>query len=168
MSELTVNDWLNLAPCPPPWNPDLLYRTPPTVNLTEGEIERIAEKCHVPPKDRLSTSVPNTSSVVLPVLVSLFSVILPGTLIAVWVYRRKKWSTDDSCLQPKDSQSDLLKEVQGPGIQCFDNETYKELKTSSRDSDNTNTQQDVADPDKRKDVLQNSEKSRNKAGPPDI
>ncbi|XP_061195036.1 uncharacterized protein LOC133203223 [Saccostrea echinata] len=186
MSDLTMDYWLNLAPCPPPWNPGLLYRTPYPVNLTEGEVQRIAERCKVPPKDTLimSSSVRNTSSVVLPALVSLFSVTLLGTLIAVLVYRHRKPSTGDSCLQPMDSKCDLLEEVQDRGNKGFDNATYmyKGLKTGIqhpdktntqrhagnsnktkqvlRHPDNTNTQQDEENFDKRKEVTQNSEKAK--------
>ncbi|XP_062602375.1 uncharacterized protein LOC134264080 [Saccostrea cucullata] len=143
MSDLTVDDWLNLAPCPPPWNPGLLYWTPHPINLTEGEIQRIAERCDVPPKDRLimSTSVPNTPSVLIPVLVSV-SVVLLGILIAVLIYsyKHKKHKTGDSCVQG--SKCDLLEEMQGRGHHGCDNETYTELKTEQLPhSDKTVSQQ---------------------------
>ncbi|XP_061194392.1 uncharacterized protein LOC133202569 [Saccostrea echinata] len=173
-----MDDWLDLAPCPPPSNPGLLYRSPYPVDLTENEVQRIAERCKVPPKDMLimSSSVRSTSSVLLPALVSLFSVTFLGILIAVVVYRyrHKKQSTGDSCLQPMDSQCDLMEEVQERGYKGCDNDTYKELKTANtstqensdkkkqvlQNSDNTNTQQDMTNSDKTKQVLQNSEKAK--------
>ncbi|XP_061194383.1 uncharacterized protein LOC133202559 [Saccostrea echinata] len=143
MSNLTVDDWLNLAPCPPYWNPGLLYWTPYPVNLTEGEVQKIAERCNVPPKDKLimSSSVRNASSVLLPVLVSV-SVVLLGILIAVLVYsyKHKKHKTGDSCIQG--SKCDLLEERQDHGNKGCDNDTYKELKTEELPhSDKINSQQ---------------------------
>ncbi|XP_062586837.1 uncharacterized protein LOC134248455 [Saccostrea cucullata] len=90
----------------------------------------------------MSTSVPNTSDVLPPVLVSVSVVFLLGILIAVLVYsyKHKKHKTGDSCVQG--SRCDLLEEMQGRGHHGCDNETYTELKTEKLPhSDETVSQQ---------------------------
>lgn len=91
MSNITVEYLLNIAPCPPAWDPGLLYRTPYPVNLTDEEVEKIAGRCNVAPKlqtmpggQSLTGASPN---VLLYVLVTL-SVTSFVILIAVGIIYR--------------------------------------------------------------------------------
>lgn len=74
MSNLTVEYLLDIAPCPPAWDPGLLYRIPYPINLTDGEVERIAGRCNVPPRQTTVGDLSvtgNSPDVLLHVLVIL-------------------------------------------------------------------------------------------------
>jgi hypothetical protein len=91
MSNITVEYLLDIAPCPPAWDPGLLYRTPYPVNLTEEEVDKIAQRCKVPPNRQTTPgglSVKgNPPDVLLYVLVTLSVTSFVVLVAAGLIYR---------------------------------------------------------------------------------
>lgn len=74
-----VVKWLDLAPCPPPWAPQLLYNVKSKVNLSDEEVGEIARRCKVPPLAQLLTQGPSDPPEVwlyIPVFVGLIALTL--------------------------------------------------------------------------------------------
>lgn len=86
----TLEFWLDLAPCPPPSSPGLLYSTPYPTNLTTEELSKIAGRCKVPSlASRQSRE--DSPEVWLILLLSLLAVILVVFIIfGIW-YRWVGW-----------------------------------------------------------------------------
>lgn len=93
MMNFTLEFWLDLAPCPPPSSPGLLYSTPYPTNLTTEELSKIAGRCKVPSREHLASrqSREDSPEVWLILLLSLLAVILVVFIIFGILYRWVGW-----------------------------------------------------------------------------
>lgn len=90
MTNLTLENWLDLAPCPPVSSPGLLYSIPYPANLTTKELGRIAVRCNVPPREQLASrqsGVDPPEVLLIPLLLSLVAVVLVVFIILGILYK---------------------------------------------------------------------------------
>lgn len=87
MTNLTLENWLDLAPCPPVSSPGLLYSIPYPANLTTKELGRIAVRCNVPPLASRQSGVDPPEVFLIPLLLSLVAVVLVVFIILGILYK---------------------------------------------------------------------------------
>lgn len=140
MMNFTLEFWLDLAPCPPPSSPGLLYSTPYPTNLTTEELSKIAGRCKVPSREHLARrqSREDSPEVWLILLLVLLAVILVVFIIfGIWYsYKHNKHKTRDTSLQHMPNCELLADKAQTTNSRGSDNLSYQMSKTDLQLSHN--------------------------------